>query len=117
MNHAVRHLIELGLDLTAMECSCCGQVRSKRFWTRGQWASGRSVFNGYIGCYSCREASENGYQSLPCLQHIVAVGLASCMDELLHHVSVHAEATSQWDAFMDAWRMNVLREKKKKLLG
>ena len=37
------------------------------------------------------------------------------MDELLHHVSVHAEATSQWDAFMDAWRMNVLREKKKKL--
>ena len=37
------------------------------------------------------------------------------MDELCHHVASHAEATFQWDAFMEAWERDVLRETRKDL--
>ena len=98
-----------------MECPCCGQERPKKFWTKGQWASYRAYCNGYIGCRSCREDTANGMQRHSYLQKHVAAGLASCLDELCHHVASHAEATFQWDAFMEAWERDVLRETRKDL--
>lgn len=107
-----------------MQCHCCGQFLSKKFWTKGQWTSSRTYHDGYIGCRSCREAIayENGFQSQAvasqakqCLQFQDAEKLATCMDELCYHVALHAEATRLWDIFMEAWQMDVFRETRKDL--